>query len=69
MRIRDYAKFLIKKLNLKVKIKYNKKKPDGVYRKVLDVKLAKKYGWKSKFTLDKGFEITYRDFLKNYKNK
>ena len=69
IRIRDYAKFLIKKLNLKVKIKYNKKKPDGVYRKVLDVKLAKKYGWKSKFTLDKGFEITYRDFLKNYKNK
>ena len=69
MRIRDYAKFLIKKLNLKVKIKYNKKKPDGVYRKVLDVKLAKKYGWKSKFTLDKGFEITYRDFLKNFKNK
>jgi len=69
MRIRDYAKFLIKKLNLKVKIKYNKKKPDGVYRKLLDVKLAKKYGWKSKFTLDKGFEITYRDFLKNYKNK
>ena len=69
MRIRDYAKFLIKKLNLKVKIKYNKKKPDGVYRKVLDVKLAKKYGWKSKFTLDKGFKITYRDFLKNYKNK
>ena len=69
MRIRDYAKFLIKKLNLNVKIKYNTKKPDGVYRKVLDVKLAKKYGWKSKFTLDKGFEITYRDFLKNYKNK
>ena len=69
MRIRDYAKFLIKKLNLKVKIKYNKRKPDGVYRKILDVKLAKKYGWKSKFTLDKGFEITYRDFLKNYKNK
>ena len=69
MRIKDYAKFLIKKLNLNVKIKYNTKKPDGVYRKVLDVKLAKKYGWKSKFTLDKGFEITYRDFLKNYKNK
>ena len=69
MRIRDYAKFLIKKLNLKVKIQYNKKKPDGVYRKVLDVKLAKKYGWKSKFTLDKGFKINYRDFLKNYKNK
>ncbi len=68
MRISEYVKFLIKKLNLKVKIKYDRKKPDGVYRKVLDVGVAKKYGWKPKFTLDKGFEITYRDFIKNYKN-
>ena len=38
MRIKDYVNFLIKKINLKVKIKYDNKKPDGVYRKVLDVK-------------------------------
>ena len=68
MRIKDYAKFLIKKLKLNVKINYEINKPDGVYRKVLDVKLAKKYGWKSKISLDKGFEITYKAFLKNYKN-
>jgi len=69
MRIRDYVKFLIKKLNLKVKIKYDRTKPDGVYRKVLDIKLARKYGWRPKFNLDKGFEITYENFLKNYKIK
>jgi len=69
MRIRDYVKFLIKKLNLKVKIKYDRTKPDGVYRKVLDIKLARKYGWRPKFNLDKGFEITYENFLKNYKTK
>ena len=57
--------FLIKKLKLKVKIKYDRKKPDGVYRKVLDVGLAKKYGWKAKISLNKGFDITYQDFLKN----
>ena len=68
MRINDYVKFLIKKLNLDVKIKYDTKKPDGVYRKVLDINLAKKYGWKSKFSLDRGFDITYKAFLKNYKN-
>jgi len=68
MRIKDYVKFLIKKMNLNVKIKYDLKKPDGVYRKVLDVNLAKKYGWKSKFSLEDGFEITYKAFLKNYKN-
>ena len=67
MTIRDYVNFLIKKLKLKVKIKYDNKKPDGVFRKVLDVSLAKKYGWKSKISLDEGFNITYKDFVKNYK--
>ena len=67
MRIKDYVNFLIKKLEIKVKIKYDDKKPDGVFRKVLDVSVAKKYGWKSKISLEKGFEITYKDFVKNYK--
>ena len=69
MRIKDYANFLIKKLKLKVNIKYDNKKPDGVFRKVLDVNLARKYGWKSKISLEKGFDITYKDFEKNYKKK
>ena len=67
MSIKEYAKFLIKKLDLKVKIKFDKSKPDGVPRKLLDNSLAKKYGWKAKISLDKGFEITYKSFLKNYK--
>ena len=66
-KIRDYVNFLIKKLKLNVKIKYDNKKPDGVFRKVLDVSLAKKYGWRSKISLDEGFDITYNDFVKNYK--
>ena len=66
MRIKDYVSFLINKLKLKVQIKYDKSKPDGVFRKVLDIKLAKKYGWKSRFSLEKGFEITYKDFIKKY---
>ena len=64
MRIRDYVGFLIKKLDLKVKIKFIKSKPDGVFRKVLDVSKAKKYGWKAKTSLNDGFNITYKDFLK-----
>ncbi len=63
--IKDYAKFIIKKLNLKVKIRFDKNKPDGVPRKVLDVSVARNYGWKSKISLDEGFDITYKDFLKN----
>ena len=38
--IKDYAKFIIKKLDLNVKIKFDKRKPDGVPRKVLDISLA-----------------------------
>ena len=67
MTIKKYVNFLLKKLNLKIKIKFNTSRPDGVYRKVLNVKRAKKLGWKAKVTLDEGFDITYRDFLKKYK--
>ena len=66
MTIKKYVNFLLKKLNLKVKIKFNTSRPDGVYRKVLNVNRAKKLGWKAKINLDKGFDITYRDFLKKY---
>ena len=59
----------LKKLKLKVNTKYDNKKPDGVSRKVLDINLARKYGWKSKISLEKGFDITYKDFEKNYKKK
>tara|TARA_Y100000591_G_scaffold205568_1_gene178014 strand:- start:124 stop:1053 length:930 start_codon:yes stop_codon:yes gene_type:complete len=65
MRIKDYAKFIIDKLNLDVKLKFNLSKPDGVFRKLLDISIAKKYGWKAKTSLSKGFDFTYEAFLKN----
>ena len=65
--IKEYVSFIVKKLNLNVKIKYDKSKPDGVPRKVLDISLAKKYGWEPKFSLEEGFDITYKDYLKNKK--
>ena len=64
MRIKDYAKFIINKLNLNVKLKFNLSKPDGVFRKLLDISIAKKYGWKAKTSLSKGFDFTYEASLK-----
>ena len=61
--IRNYAIFVMKKLGIKLKIKFDKKKPNGTLRKKVDCKLAKAYGWKSKYNLDQGFKITYNDFL------
>lgn len=63
--ITNYARFILRKLNYKCKIVYNNSVPDGVKRKIVDSTLALKYGWKSKISLDKGFKITYADFLKN----
>jgi GDP-L-fucose synthase len=60
-----YAQFIIKKLKSRLKIKFDKSKPDGTKRKILDCSIAKKYGWKHKFSLDKGFELTYKNYLKN----
>ena len=60
-----YAKYIMKKLGIKLKISYDKNKFDGMPRKCLDISLAKKYGWKPKNNLDHGFDLTLRDFLKN----
>ena len=59
-----YYKFVIKKLNVNLKIKFEKKKPNGTPRKKLDLSLAKRYGWKSKYKLDEGFDLTYTNYLK-----
>jgi len=63
--IEDYANFLMKKMSVKLKIKKDLNIPNGTPRKILCTKLAKKYGWKSKFNLEKGFDLTYENFLEN----
>ena len=64
--IKWFAEFLMKKIGIKLKIKYDKSKPDGMPKKCLDISLARKYGWRSKVNFDEGFYITYKDFQKNY---
>ena len=62
-----YAKFIMKQMDTKLKIKFDKSKPDGMPKKLLDVSLAKKYGWKSKTSLKEGFKHTFNSFIKeNY---
>ena len=63
--ILDYARFIIKKMDANLKIKFDKSKPNGTIRKKLDTKLAKKYGWRAKVNLDNGFEKVYKSFLYN----
>ena len=57
-----YAKYLMKKMEVKLKIKFDKTKPDGMPRKCLDISIAKTYGCKPVNSLDKGFQITFNHF-------
>ena len=63
--ITGYAKFIMKKLKVKLKINYDNSKPNGMKRKILDLSISRKYGWASKTSLDKAFNLVYQDFVKN----
>ena len=66
--IKNYLRMLLK-INYpknNVKIIYDKTKPNGTPRKVLDISLAKKYGWKAKTNLNIALKKTFLDFEKNY---
>ena len=64
--IEQYARYLIKKFKVNLRIKYDKSKPNGTPRKILDTSLAKKYGWKSKIDLDQGLEQVLKSLKINF---
>jgi len=50
-------------MNYRCLIKFDKSKPDGTPRKILNSNIAKKYGWKPKINIKKGFKITFDHYL------
>ena len=62
-RIKDYLKIIMDNLNCDLKIDYDLSKPNGTPRKILDISLAKSYGWRSKIKFIKGLKSTYNNFL------
>jgi len=64
--ITEFAKFIMKKAKIKIKIKYDKNKPNGTPRKILDSSLALKYGWKAETNLESGLELVAKSLkIKN----
>ena len=63
--ITEYAKKILRVLKVDAKIKYNKSKPNGTPKKLLDVSIAKKYGWKTKTTFEDGVLLAYKSFINN----
>lgn len=61
--ILNYAKFILKKMKLRCKIVLDRSKPDGTLRKVIDSSISRKYGWFPKIDLNKGFDLTLKNYL------
>jgi len=66
--IKYYAQFISKLiLKKKIIIKYDKSKPNGVARKLMDISLAKNYGWKPRINLKSSILDTYKSYLNEIK--
>ena len=68
--IKQYAQLMLNILipKNKIKIGFDSSKPNGTPRKVLDISLAKKYGWRPKIKLKEAILKTYYNYIKQ-KNK
>jgi len=64
--IKEYAEFIMKEMNIKLKIKFSGKF-SGINKKLLDVRLMKKLGFTPNTNLKKGFKLTFENFLKKQK--
>ena len=54
--IKDLAKLICKVANYKCKIEYDKSKPNGTFRKLIDSSKLKKINWSAKISLEKGIK-------------
>lgn len=66
--IKDLAELIAKLMDYKGKIKWDKTKPDGQPRRLLDVSRAKKeFGFKAKTNFEEGLKKTIEWYEENYK--
>ena len=66
--IKEFAEKICKIENIKRRLFFNKKYPDGTKRKILDIKIIRNLGWKSKLSLNKGLSRTINWYKENYLN-
>lgn len=63
--IRELANTIARAVGYRGDILWDTSKPDGTPRKLLDVDLLKRLGWRYSVELDEGIERTYQWFLQN----
>ena len=62
--IKELSRKIANLVKYKGKIIFDKNQPTGTPRKVLDISLAKKYGWKTKHSFEEGIKQTYKKKFK-----
>jgi GDP-L-fucose synthase len=63
--IADLSKLIMRIVGFSGSAEFEKDKPDGTPRKLLDVSRISRLGWKYKTELNEGIEKTYKWYLKN----
>ena len=61
--IKDLTKLISKTIDYNGHIDFDKSKPDGAYRKLMNSKKINKLGWKPLIGLENGLKITYENYL------
>jgi GDP-L-fucose synthase len=64
--IRELAEQVMQVVGFKGRIVFDRSKPDGTPRKLLDVSAAAAQGWRAKVTLAEGIQLAYQDFLNKH---
>ena len=60
--MKDLAKLISKIVEFKGKMIFDKSKPDGTFRKLMDNTKLRKIKWKPKISLNSGIKKTIEDF-------
>ena len=66
--IKDLATKIKKIINFEGELEFDKSKPDGNPRKLLDSSKINNMGWNHSVDLDEGLNLTYQWFLENFNN-
>lgn len=62
--IKQLAELVRSVVGYKGQLQFDREKPDGTMRKLMDVSLASKLGWQATTEIDNGLALAYKSYLK-----
>ena len=62
LKIKELAHLVKDKVSFKGQLEWDSSKPDGTYRKLLDVSKINRLGWKEKIDLEEGIKLIYNKY-------